>query len=313
MNAFTRSPKRPKRVTFRALADFICSRFFITYSAVLQNLGEHMSLKSVLKAAGVYGPALSYLRKTAIYYYKKRIEQDKKLKTTINELNRAKTLETHYGWKKDKEEFILFHLSIQLAEIINTLKERLQLADPNYQNASFLDAGDPDRLVLRSIGSEKGVSLNILDSCVKQILSAGGRPVKGDVQMTPFQDKSFDYALCFETLEHLENPILGLKELARVCNKKIFISIPWVEKTRIHEVNYMLNCPEVEQHVFEFSPADFAKVVTHAGLKITYYKEITIFPKIHNPFHNFLLKKFYYPSFFPKLQFYELTKDEINV
>ena len=269
-----------------------------------------MSLKSVIKSAGVYDTALSYLRKTAIHYYKKRIEQDKKLKTIVNELNLMETLKTHYGWRKDEDEFILRHLSIKIAEIIKTLKERLQLADPNYQNTLILDAGDPDGFVLKSIGSTKGISLNILDSCVKQILSLGGSPVKGDVQMMPFKNKSFSYVLCFETLEHLENPILGLNELARVCNKKIFISIPWVKKTGIHEDNYMLNRPEVEQHVFEFSPTDFAKVVTHASLKITYYKEIKIFPKIYNPLHNFLLRKFYYPSFFPKFQFYELTKVE---
>ena len=273
------------------------------------NLGECVSLKSILKKAGAYDHALFYLRKTAVHYYKKRIEQDEKLKVTIDELDRAGTLETHYGWGKHKEEFVLFHLSIQLAEIINTLKERLQLADPNYQNASFLDAGDPDRIVLRSIGSKKGISLNILDSCVKQILSVGGVPVKGDIQMMPFQNKSFDYVLCFETLEHLENPILGLKELSRVSAKKVFVSIPWVEKTRIHEHNYLPNHPTVENHIFEFNQEDFAKIVTHTDLRITYYKEINIFPKITNPIDNFFLKRFYCPSFFPKLQFYELTKE----
>ncbi len=276
------------------------------------NLGECMSLKSILKKAGAYDHALFYLRKTAVHYYKKRIEQDEKLKVTIDELNRAGTLGTHYGWGKHKEEFVLFHLSIQLAEIINTLKERLQLADPNYRNASFLDAGDPDRIVLRSIGSERGVSLNIMDDCLKQVKGVGGFPVKGDIQMMSFRNKSFDYVLCFETLEHLENPILGLKELARVSTKKVFISIPWVEKTSIHEDNYAPDTPAVENHVFEFSREDFAKIITHADLKITYYKEINIFPNISNPFHNFLFKRFYYPGFFPKIQFYELTKGGAN-
>lgn len=268
-----------------------------------------MSLvKSILKATGAYNRALSYLRKTAVHYYKKRIEEDANLKKTIEQLNRMRTLETHYGYVKHRDEYILIHLSIQLGEIINTLRERLRSADSNYRNASFLDAGDPDRIVLRSIGSKKGVSFNIADHCVKQVLSVGGLPVKGDIQMMPFRDKSFDYVFCFETLEHLENPILGLKELYRVCAKKVFISIPWVEKTQVHEDNYALDKPAVENHIFEFDQKDFAKIVTHTDLIITYYKEINIFPKITNPINNFLLKKFYYPSFFPKFQFYELTK-----
>ena len=269
-------------------------------------------IKSVLKATGAYGHALSYLRGTAVHYYKKKIEGDASLKATIDEINKMKTLETHFGHVKHRDEYILLHLSIQLAEIIKTLKERLQAADPKYQNASFLDAGDPDRIVLRSIGCKRGISLNILDPCVRQVMSVGGVPVKGDIQMMPFHDKSFDYVLCFETLEHLENPVLGLKELARVSTKKIFISIPWVEKTQIHEDNYMPGEPAVENHVFEFSQEDFAKIATHANLKIAYYKEINIFPTIRNPFHNFLFKRFYYPGFFPKIQFYELTKEGAN-
>jgi len=272
-----------------------------------------MSLKSILKKVSVYDYALSYLRKTAVHYYKKRIDQDEKLRATINELNRAKTLETHYGWKKHKEEFVLFHLSIQLAEIINTLKERLQLTDSNYRNASFLDAGDPDRIVLRSIGSKRGVSLNIVDDCVKQIKNVGGFPVKGDIQMMPFHDKSFDYVLCFETLEHLENPVRGLKELSRVCAKKVFVSIPWVEKTQIHGREHTHSEPAGQTHIFEFNQKDFSKIVARTDLEITFYKEIKIFPKIVNPINNFLLGKFYFPSFFPKFQFYELTKEGANV
>ena len=273
-----------------------------------------MSLvKSFLKATGAYNYAISYLHRIAIRYYKKRIKGDAILRATIEELNRMGTLRTHYGHKELKDENIVLDLSIQLAETIKPLKERLQIADPNYRNASFLDAGDPDRIVLRSIKCKKGVSLNIMDSCVRQVLSVGGVPVKGDIHMMPFRDKSFDYVLCFETLEHLENPILGLRELSRVCAQKIFISIPWVKKTRIHESNYVSTSePATDRHIFELNQEDFAKIVTHTDLKITYYKEIKLFPKILNPIDNFILRKFYYPSFFPKFQFYELTKEGAN-
>ena len=275
--------------------------------------GGYMSwVRSILKATSAYSLAVSYLYKTAVHYYKKKIENDADLKAIIDELNQMKTLETHYGHKEYKDERILLDLSIQLAEIIRTLKGRLSAVDPNYRDASFLDAGDPDRIILRSLGCKKGISLNILDSCVKQVKDVGGLPVKGDVQMMPFRDKSFDYVLCFETLEHLENPILGLKELSRVSAKKVFISIPWVEKTQIHRNNYMPGEPAVENHIFEFNQEDFAKIATHADLEITYYKEIKMFPKILNPIDNFFLKKFYYPSYFPKYQFYELTKSGAN-
>jgi hypothetical protein len=271
-----------------------------------------MSLvKSLLKATGAYNYAISYLHRIAIRYYKKKIKEDAVLKATIEELNRMGTLRTHYGHKELKDENIILDLSILLAEIINTLKERLQ-TDPLYEGAakaSFLDAGDSDRIVLRSIGCTNGMSLNISDFCVNQIRSVGGVAVKGDVQAMPFEDNRFDYVFCFETLEHLESPIQGLKELARVCSGKVFITVPWVGKTRIHGSH---NEPVGENHIFEFNQKDFARAVTHTDLRITYYKEIKIFPKIYNPIDNFVLRKFYYPSFFPKFQFYELTKEGAN-
>jgi len=263
-------------------------------------------LKFVLNRVGAYNCSLHYLQKTAIHYYKKRIEKDSDLKVTVDVLNEMGTLRNHYGDKKRMESNTLLHLSIQLAEFINTLKERLQPIDSNYQNAAFLDAGDSDGIVLKSIGCRNGASLNISDSCVKQIRSVGGMAIKGDVQAMPFKDDSFDYVICFETLEHLKHPIQGLEELSRVCFKKIFVTIPWVKETRIHESNGIYG----KQHIFEFSQNDFKKVVTHTGLKITYYKEIRIFPRVYNPINNLLLKEFYYPSFFPKFQFYELTKKE---
>lgn len=268
-------------------------------------------IKRVLKATGVYDLALSCLHTTAIRYFKKKIREDANLKATVNELNQMKTIGTHFGYAEYIDKHILLNLSIRLAETINTLKERLRATGLNYRNASFLDAGDSDRAVLRGIGSKKGVSLDMMDCCVRQVKKVGGLPVKGDIHMMPFRDKSFDYVLCFEALEHLENPILGLEELSRVCTKKVFISIPWVKKTMIHEDDYELDKPAVENHIFEFDQKDFAKIVTHTDLKITYYKEISIFSKILNPIDNLLLKKFYYPSFFPKFQFYELTKEEI--
>jgi len=42
----------------------------------------------------------------------------------------------------------------------------------------------------------------------------------------PYEDNSFDLVLCTEVLEHLENPDRALKELVRVSNKYLVISVP---------------------------------------------------------------------------------------
>jgi ubiquinone/menaquinone biosynthesis C-methylase UbiE len=47
----------------------------------------------------------------------------------------------------------------------------------------------------------------------------------------PFRDKSFDTVSCFETLEHLEDPTLGLRELRRVARATVILTVPNCEVT----------------------------------------------------------------------------------
>lgn len=47
-----------------------------------------------------------------------------------------------------------------------------------------------------------------------------------DIQNLSFQDHEFDTVLCQEVLEHVPNPPNAIKELKRVCKKKLIITIP---------------------------------------------------------------------------------------
>jgi len=49
--------------------------------------------------------------------------------------------------------------------------------------------------------------------------------VQADGEALPFKDKEFDYAICNQVLEHVENPIQFVKEQSRVA-KKGYIEVP---------------------------------------------------------------------------------------
>lgn len=53
-------------------------------------------------------------------------------------------------------------------------------------------------------------------------------PISSDICSLPFKDDTFDFVLCSEVLEHLDNPDKGIKELSRVLKKDhyIFITVP---------------------------------------------------------------------------------------
>jgi ubiquinone/menaquinone biosynthesis C-methylase UbiE len=125
---------------------------------------------------------------------------------------------------------------------------------------------------------------------VAHVREQGYRAYQADVEALPFPDKSFDYVLCLETLEHAPNPISALNELARVCRKKIHLTIPWIARTRINRKSD--KWPSHDSHIFEFDKIDFQKVLTHSRVTVDYQARVQVFPEPRNPLSQAWLKRF---------------------
>lgn len=156
---------------------------------------------------------------------------------------------------------------------IDQLQRRL---GPALASAEMLDVGDTDGLMLKHLG-KPGLGFNLSPVAVENIRSNGVEATLGDGERMPFGDGSFDVVLCFETLEHVPNPEQLLEELARVTRRdgRVFISIPWVPRTFIHARDRAL--PVGHQHIVELCRDDFAAVVSHTPLEITYESVCELF------------------------------------
>jgi SAM-dependent methyltransferase len=146
--------------------------------------------------------------------------------------------------------------------------ERLRrLIGERLSEAGFLDVGDTDGLMLKHLG-RPGLGFNLAPAAVRNIEANGIEARLGDGQELPFEDGSFDYVLCFETLEHVESPPRLLEELARVCRAdgRVFVSIPWVPRTYVHPRDFAID--RGYGHVFELCRDDFASLLTHTPLEI---------------------------------------------
>ena len=143
---------------------------------------------------------------------------------------------------------------------------RRRLAD-RLEAARILDVGDTDGLMLKHLG-KTGIGFNLAPDAVDRIRANGIEAQLGDAHELPFDDDSFDAVLCFETLEHVEDPHLLLERLARVCKPRgrVFISIPWVPRTFIHPRDP--SAARGYEHFFEFARNDFAALVSHTPLEI---------------------------------------------
>jgi methyltransferase family protein len=160
---------------------------------------------------------------------------------------------------------------------------------------TFLEVGDSDGLVLKSLG-KSGFSINNDPRCIDLIRRNGIEATVGVGEGLGVPDKSYDVAMAFETLEHSLNPLAFLQEMTRAAREKIAISIPGVSRTFVH--------PRVkgirvgEEHVFEFCSRDLLNLVTHLPLRLAHFRKFSVFAPPPNP----LALAYYYlardPQFF---------------
>jgi SAM-dependent methyltransferase len=257
---------------------------------------SHPEMKRIAALFGVHSSAFLW-RSIAERQHRRKLRSNALYRSWIES---RRGLAEHWGHETVSDSFALLHVGSQLYEICRMLRHRIGDAG----DRRVLDAGASDGLFLSEIGARGGIGVNFLDACARKITRDGQLACVADVERLPFPDGAFDIVICCETLEHVPNPVATINELARVCRGRLFITIPWLPRTRINSRPH--GWPEVESHVFEFSEADFARVITHAKVRVTCKDYIDVFPEPSNPATRWWLGRWMYPNFFPKLQYYEL-------
>ncbi len=78
-------------------------------------------------------------------------------------------------------------------------------------------------------------------------------------------DQSFDLVVCLEVLEHLERPDEGLRELKRVANKYLIVSVPDEPLWRILNIvrgSYWSSWGNPPEHINHWTPSGFYRLVS---------------------------------------------------
>lgn len=102
--------------------------------------------------------------------------------------------------------------------------------------------------------------------------------VNADISKLPFKDNSFDLVVTMEVLEHLPIPIFSaaLKELSRVSNKYILISVPNDENLKLSLVQcpYCFTAFNPVYHMRSFNKSNLTEIINFQGFKVLRVLEI---------------------------------------
>lgn len=142
----------------------------------------------------------------------------------------------------------------------------------------FVDAAAPDRVLevgageglvaRRLLARRPGLAMAILDLPDPELaanwsdIPAGG--VQGSVEDLPFPDRSADLVMAIEVLEHVPNPDLALREIARVSAGDVIVSVPREPIWRIGNMargRYLRDLGNTPGHIQHWSRRSFEQLV----------------------------------------------------
>lgn len=99
--------------------------------------------------------------------------------------------------------------------------------------------------------------------------------VRGDAAHLPFPDRAFSTVLAFETLEHLRDPGVALREWCRVCSGTLILSVPnaqspyWSKSARLDFRHYA-----DRTHVNFFDEDGLSTLMQNTGLAVVEVRPI---------------------------------------
>lgn len=165
---------------------------------------------------------------------------------------------------------------LQSLLIKNFYKNLVSLAKP-IKPATILDAGCGEgftiiKLIQAGIGEKiEGVENSKIAISLSKKVNPQLAIKYGSIYSLPYKDSSFDLVICTEVLEHLDDPQKGLKELIRVSNKNLLLTVPnepWFTYQRILRGKNIPHLGAHPEHVNHWTTGGFKKFLQKGDLKI---------------------------------------------
>ena len=116
-------------------------------------------------------------------------------------------------------------------------------------------------------------SVNLDPGAIKKIENKGLKALLCRAEDLDLGEQKIDLFVSFEMVEHLHNPSIFFRRLAKKSNgDKIVITVPYRKKSRVglsylrSEIKKEVHAENV--HIFELSPEDWTKLMLHSGWRV---------------------------------------------
>jgi len=174
---------------------------------------------------------------------------------------------------------------------VQRLKElrRIQYIEENIEGPRVLDAGCGEGLLIkRLLTSKKNLWLYGFDLSIyrlKEIPNHERLEIKqADIYHTGYEDDFFDTVVCSEVIEHLTEPLQAIKELLRICKKKLIITVPYKETIKFDKCIYCGKNTPRSGHLHSYDEDNIKKLFLQNKSIITKVQKIVAKSFVNSPF-----------------------------
>lgn len=87
-------------------------------------------------------------------------------------------------------------------------------------------------------------------------------------QLAPTLNQTFDTVLMFDVLEHIENEKKALQDLAKICNKRVIISVPYENDLNLSDYHLTLANRKDLTHQRYYTPESLSKKLQTVGFQV---------------------------------------------
>lgn len=197
------------------------------------------------------------------------------------ESSKASTFNDYWELKRRALQAFQCDMMLKALEKIRGGKKEVTVVDIG-------DSAGTHMLYLKELTKDrfniKTVSVNLDPKAIKKIEARGLKAMLCRAEELDFGDKRIDMFTSFQMVEHLHNPVIFFRRLAKKSlGDRMVVTVPYLRRSRVG-LPYIRNklrqhvCAE-EVHIFELNPKDWNLIFLHAGWRVVYNEIYYQYPR----------------------------------
>ena len=208
-----------------------------------------------------------------------------------------------YSHQREFNDYWELKLRVQHAFQCSLMLKVLENIDPG--TLTVVDVGDSagtHMSYLKELAKERfdiqTISVNLDPIAIEKIRAKGQRAILCRAEELDLGDEKIDLFTSFQMVEHLHNPSLFLRHLAKKSGcDRLVVTVPYMKRSRIIEPYFIWDKSQEprfaeEEHIFELNPQDWALLMLHSGWKVVHNQIYYQYPR-RRPFISQLLSFFW--------------------